>query len=739
MKLIEKPIKVVESDSFDSVSFGIKQSGLPYIFNILRNQLYSNKPLAVLREIACNAQDANIEAGSKRPIEVKLPSKLDPTLTIRDFGNGLSADDIKNLYCYYGESTKRESNSAIGYYGIGKFAPFSYGDNFVLISYHNGKKTTYNAFIDETKIGKIVKLKEEKSSEPTGVVVSVPIREEDTETFLKTAVSLFKYFKNKPKITGARKEDVAPIYDRKPVFEGSCWRYYGQRDRSYYHSDNSVAIMGVAYEIDGDDVAFKDDTLQSLCHQGFEVDFALGELDITASRESLEYTDKTKKAIRAKFKKIKEEIAESISNQFKTSDNIFDAKALYHQVFGTYGSLGYVIRDSLNNKVTWNGKVINDQIIPFTDKVRKLISTGTLTARFYSKSRRSSKLVSEAEETRIVCEKTHKILVNDTGSNMGVTLRLATLWNELGDQIEGSYVFSFKDDDSRVSFDKELGLIAKNYLKLSDYEKIEIQKVTSGNGVVASKNPKHSSQIFKFKRDDARSWGTKSSNWETMSIDLANDEAIYVEINAFEAKSKDGTTSLGNGTLKDTLDKYEEFTGDKITELYGIKTKTFDSKKKIIKKNKKLVSLWDYMQDKLQAEFDKTAQKIIDSKHWLTHHNENEGDDFVELAQRIQKHKLHESIEDNNNPFSQYLSAVSFYSKTDFKKVSAVQDFLKTASFDIKFKDVQPTYNLIDLMKAVREKYGLLDVFVPDSYVWKYDSKAKLQKIVDYINLIDKN
>ena len=56
MKLLEKPINVVESDSFESVSFGIKQSGLPYIFNILRNQLYSNKPLAVLREVSCNAQ-----------------------------------------------------------------------------------------------------------------------------------------------------------------------------------------------------------------------------------------------------------------------------------------------------------------------------------------------------------------------------------------------------------------------------------------------------------------------------------------------------------------------------------------------------------------------------------------------------------------------------------------------------------------------------------------------------------
>ena len=159
--------------------------------------------------------------------------------------------------------------------------------------------------------------------------------------------------------------------------------------------------------------------------------------------------------------------------------------------------------------MTWNGKVINDQIIPFTDKVRKLISTGGVTARFYSKSRRSSKLVSEAEETRIICEKTHKILVNDTGSAMGVTLRLATLWNQLGEQIEGAYVFAFKDDATKNLFDKEIGLIEKNYLKLSDYEKIEIQKVASGNSVV-SKNPKHSSQIFKFKRDDARNWGAIS-------------------------------------------------------------------------------------------------------------------------------------------------------------------------------------------------------------------------------------
>ena len=60
----------------DSVKFGIKNTGLAHIFNVLRNQLYSDKITAVLREYSCNAVDAHVEAGiGDRPIEVTLPSK----------------------------------------------------------------------------------------------------------------------------------------------------------------------------------------------------------------------------------------------------------------------------------------------------------------------------------------------------------------------------------------------------------------------------------------------------------------------------------------------------------------------------------------------------------------------------------------------------------------------------------------------------------------------------------------
>ena len=76
-----------QSQDFTSYSFGIKESGLAHIFNVLRNQLYSDKILAVIREYSANALDAHAEVGKQdTPIEVSLPTKLNLNLEVRDFG-----------------------------------------------------------------------------------------------------------------------------------------------------------------------------------------------------------------------------------------------------------------------------------------------------------------------------------------------------------------------------------------------------------------------------------------------------------------------------------------------------------------------------------------------------------------------------------------------------------------------------------------------------------------------------
>ena len=141
MIITQEKTQVTSSHNFDSVNCTIDAEDMRYVASLLRNN-YSNTRLAVVREISANAIDANREANSAHQIEVKVPNSMSPTFAVRDFGGGLSEEDVFGLYSKYGKSTKRESNNYIGAFGIGKFAPLSYGENFTCVSYHGGLKTS---------------------------------------------------------------------------------------------------------------------------------------------------------------------------------------------------------------------------------------------------------------------------------------------------------------------------------------------------------------------------------------------------------------------------------------------------------------------------------------------------------------------------------------------------------------------------------------------------------------------
>ena len=200
---------VLLSDNFKSVSFGIKQDGLAHIFGVLRNQLYSDKILAVVREYSANAVDANVEAGKEdQAIVVTAPNAFDPTFRVRDFGNGLNEEEIRDIYANYGESTKRKSNKLIGQLGLGSKSAFAYGDNFVIDSYVNGKKSTYNAYIDPSQIGMIAKMNEEETSEPNGVEICIPVKYADIYGFKDKIKNFFKFWSSKVEV---REIDVSEI------------------------------------------------------------------------------------------------------------------------------------------------------------------------------------------------------------------------------------------------------------------------------------------------------------------------------------------------------------------------------------------------------------------------------------------------------------------------------------------------------------------------------------------------
>lgn len=332
---------VESSEAFKEFSFGIKESGLAHILGILRSKLYSNKVLCVIREYACNAKDANVEARrADKPIEITLPSPLDMNLRVRDFGLGLSQEDVKEIYINYGESTKRNTNKAIGMLGIGSKAGFAYGDNFLVTSFFGGKKTVYNCYIDPTKIGKCALISEEKSDEPEGVEITVPVRDGDEEKFLDESVGLFKYWKVQPILKG-----VAPLPDLSrpaPRFSGNGWQV---------NDGKPVAVMGgVPYDIHGGAIPGLDEKEVNFVRLGLEMDFAIGEVDISANRETLEYTEKTIKAIHNRIKRANKEMVDEAKKAIAAATTYFEA-------VWAYGSLPEEVRKSC--KLEFDGKPLD--------------------------------------------------------------------------------------------------------------------------------------------------------------------------------------------------------------------------------------------------------------------------------------------------------------------------------------------------------------------------------------------
>ncbi len=152
----------------------IDPSGMAHVMSVLTN-LYADAPLAVLREYATNARDSHVAAGTDRPIEVNLPSDLNPTLVIRDFGVGLSEAEIIDVYARYGASTKRDTNDQVGAFGLGCKSAFTLGQQFVVTAVKGGQRTVALFAVGGDGAGGVTVLGRTCTDEPNGVLVSIGV------------------------------------------------------------------------------------------------------------------------------------------------------------------------------------------------------------------------------------------------------------------------------------------------------------------------------------------------------------------------------------------------------------------------------------------------------------------------------------------------------------------------------------------------------------------------------------
>jgi hypothetical protein len=304
----------------------------------LCNKIYSKPLETMVQEIACNARDAMREAGntSKR-VQITLPGPLDSTLSIRDFGPGISPSRMYDVFVKLGSSTKRSSNIQTGGWGYGAKIPFAYTDNFNIstIVNENGTlvKRIYSAIRKDMYSLKMIEIGEAQivtSDAPavdqhTGTTINIPIKKNDIQDVINAVKVKTQFWSDaeKPEVLG----NTEFKYDNKEVI------YKGE---TFFFTKGSQAIVvlldGIPYPVDMCQV-----DRSSLYWSGiFYFHFNTGDLAISVSREALQYDDATKAKLTSALKVAYQKITATIKADIQTKPNYLEALIYWTEMHSAF-------------------------------------------------------------------------------------------------------------------------------------------------------------------------------------------------------------------------------------------------------------------------------------------------------------------------------------------------------------------------------------------------------------------
>lgn len=155
---------------------------------------FYNEPLwSTIREVMANAIDATIASDSSE-LPVLSVNTYSRKISVRDFGFGLSEEDIYKVFGGLFKSTKREDLEATGGFGLGSKSPFSIAKNqtFYVTSYFGGKAKLYKFWIDPTNLKAMAECTSvSESKDPTGIRVDIDIDDRFREYQIRDGVDRF--------------------------------------------------------------------------------------------------------------------------------------------------------------------------------------------------------------------------------------------------------------------------------------------------------------------------------------------------------------------------------------------------------------------------------------------------------------------------------------------------------------------------------------------------------------------
>lgn len=292
-------------------------------FKVLSSTIYANKIGSMVRELYCNAVDShNISGKANVPAVIHLPSAIEPYFSVQDFGVGMDDATVRNVYMGYFNSTKDGSNEQIGAFGLGSKTPFAYTDAFTVDAVKDGVRRSYSMFLNDAGTPTVSMMDEQPTTDCNGVTVTVPVTDtNDYAVFKREVQGQLVFMPVKPEVTNG----IVSYFDYTSgaqIVRGDGY--------TLNHGYGQLFIVqgGVGYPLANDIVTGADqhtvNAYNKLRNIGAIIHVNIGDVEVTASREAVEYTKRTKASVQARIKAIIDDMAKQFFNEIEAIDNFWD-------------------------------------------------------------------------------------------------------------------------------------------------------------------------------------------------------------------------------------------------------------------------------------------------------------------------------------------------------------------------------------------------------------------------------
>ena len=679
------------------------------MMKLLSDNLYSDKVRAVIRELSTNALDGHVKAGTQdRPFDVHLPTRADCTFRLRDYGSGMSPEQLERMYRTYGASDKTDSNDYQGCMGLGSKSPFAYTRMFTTTSYYNGRKYVYVNAKDDEDVPTLNRMLVEDTNEPNGIEVSFAVHEHNIAEFAEKASQVYRDFPVTPNIKGNVASFVIPRHEFSYESKNG-WRLIKQQR---YGDKTSFAIMGyVRYPITASELKSDKDrntpdnetvvhwhrnrrgrgTEQNkyiaLLNMGLEIDFCIGDIEMDISREGLQYTKLTKAAIKNRLDQVLAELKDWIESRFKNCDHLYEARCLYDELmngeFSHIQDLASMVQTEFRGiDLRQKPKIDDFDITVFEKNYNGNVSRSTYCY-------------------EIPTDRNIKIYVNDMARGAYAACGRVIMAGTT------SRVYLIKEDQ-KADFQKALGMTDAYFINCSSLPKPP--KVKRGP----------QARVFKFDIDSVCVHDHKDA-WKNDEVDM-DDGGYYVTIANWKIDDDYMETPHN---LKEMINTLKEI-GIKVPKIIGVKraaTKKFEDHD-----DWKTLSSW--LKDKFDA-YLKTA-KLEDLAMQVSAYRKLSGQGTM-FVKAFEAKKGDFTADGRMRKFIENVIKYRTIAEKNEEKVQKVMDIARTLGHSI---DSGANDKLQGEYDACKREYPMLNHVELNSL--RYEKKL-VPIIVDYCNLVDAN